>query len=189
MKWTALAVAALAAVAAAQDWPDYAGAGSTHYSPLAGITRATVRNLKVAWEWKTGEAPMPEFKTTPGMFEATPLEIAGVLYLSTPYNRVVALDAETGRERWSYDPKAYEDGQVPNGTGFVHRGVAAWRDSRNGRQAADLHEQPLPADLARRGNRKARRRFRRQRHRQPRGRPPLGDQSQELHQHVAAGGV
>jgi quinoprotein glucose dehydrogenase len=128
-----VAAAALAAVAAAQEWPDYAGAGSTHYSPLAGITRANVRNLKVAWEWKTGEAPMPEFKTTPGAFEVTPLEIGGVLYLSTPYNRVVALDAETGRERWSYDPKAYEDGQVPNGTGFVHRGVAAWRDTRGGK--------------------------------------------------------
>jgi quinoprotein glucose dehydrogenase len=53
--------------------------------------------------------------------------IDGVLYVSTPYNRVVALDAETGRQLWTYDPKAYEVGQPPNGTGFVHRGVAAWR--------------------------------------------------------------
>ncbi len=59
--------------------------------------------------------------------------IGGVLYLSTPYNRVVALDAATGRELWSYDPKAYADGQPPNGTGFVHRGVAAWRDARRGK--------------------------------------------------------
>jgi quinoprotein glucose dehydrogenase len=51
-----------------------------------------------------------------------------VLYVVTPFNRVAALDAETGRERWTFDPKAYEDGQPPNGTGFVHRGVAAWRD-------------------------------------------------------------
>jgi quinoprotein glucose dehydrogenase len=64
------------------------------------------------------------------MFETTPLMIDGVLYLSTPYNRVIALDPTSGREIWSYDPKAYEAGQVPNGTGFVHRGVAAWRDSR-----------------------------------------------------------
>jgi quinoprotein glucose dehydrogenase len=42
---------------------------------------------------------------------------------------VVALNAETGAQLWSYDPKPYEDGQPPNGTGFVHRGVAAWRDS------------------------------------------------------------
>ena len=136
MSWSRAARSLTLAVlcqAYGQNWEQYAGAGSTHYSPLAGITRENVRNLKVAWEWKTGEAPMPEFKTTPGMFEATPLEIGGVLYLSTPYNRVVALDAETGRERWSYNPEAYKDGQVPNGTGFVHRGVAAWRDSRNGK--------------------------------------------------------
>jgi quinoprotein glucose dehydrogenase len=57
--------------------------------------------------------------------------IGNVLYLSTPYNRVVALDAETGREIWSFDPRAYEDGQPPNGTGFVHRGIAAWRDGNH----------------------------------------------------------
>jgi quinoprotein glucose dehydrogenase len=58
--------------------------------------------------------------------------IDNVVYLSTPYNRVVALNPETGAQLWAFDPKAYEDGQPPNGTGFVHRGVAAWRDSANG---------------------------------------------------------
>ncbi|HEV2447600.1 MAG TPA: PQQ-binding-like beta-propeller repeat protein, partial [Candidatus Sulfopaludibacter sp.] len=124
----------LCALAAAQDWPQYGGdPAETHYSPLALIDRGNVKNLKVAWEWKTREVPLPEYKTTPGMFEATPLAIGGKLYLSTPYNRVVALDAATGRELWSYDPQAYLDGQVPNGTGFVHRGVAAWRDSKSGK--------------------------------------------------------
>jgi quinoprotein glucose dehydrogenase len=128
---TACILALLAAPAAAQEWPYHGGdPGETHYSRLALINRDNVRSLKRAWEWKTGEAPLPEFKTTPGMFEATPLMIGGVLYLSTPYNRVVALDAATGHELWSYDPKAYTDGQVPNGTGFVHRGVAAWRDGK-----------------------------------------------------------
>jgi quinoprotein glucose dehydrogenase len=118
----------------AQDWAYHAGdPGSTHYSKLAAINRENVGALKVAWEWKTGEAPLPEYKTTPGMFEATPLVIGGVMYVSTPYNRVVALDAATGHEKWSYDPKAYLDGQPPNGTGFVHRGVAAWRDAKSGK--------------------------------------------------------
>ncbi len=131
---TACVLALLSALAAAQEWPSYGGdPGQTHYSELARINRNNVRNLKRAWEWKTGEAPLPEFKTTPGMFEATPLMTGGVLYLSTPYNRVVALDAATGREVWSYDPKAYTDGQPPNGTGFVHRGVAAWRDGKTGK--------------------------------------------------------
>jgi quinoprotein glucose dehydrogenase len=118
----------------AQEWPYYAGdSGATHYSPLDQINRANAAKLKQVWEWKTGEEPLAEYKTTPGMFEVTPLAIGGRLYLSTPYNRVFALDAETGREIWAYDPKAYQDGQVPNGTGYVHRGVAAWRDSRSGK--------------------------------------------------------
>ena len=118
----------------AQDWPKYAGdAASTHYSPLDQITPANAGKLKEIWEWRTGEEPLAEFKTTPGMFEATPLEIGNTLYLSTPYNVVVALNAETGKETWRYDPKAYAEGQVPNGTGFVHRGVAAWEDGRSGK--------------------------------------------------------
>ena len=82
-------------VSLAQEWPYYGGdQGGSKYSPLDQINRSNVSRLKVAWEWKTGEAPLPEFKTTPGSFEVTPIMIGGVLYLSTPYNRVVALDAE-----------------------------------------------------------------------------------------------
>ena len=119
-----LATAALPA----QDWPFFGGdqAGS-HYSPLTQIDRSNVNKLKVAWQWRTGETAMPRYKTSPGVFEVTPLMVAGTLYLSTPYNRVVALDPSTGEQKWAYDPKAYEDGQVPNGTGFVHRGVAYWQ--------------------------------------------------------------
>ncbi len=116
-----------------QAWPVYGGdSGASKYSPLTGVDKSNAAKLKPAWEWRTGDAPMPEHKTFPGTFQATPLMIDGVLYLSTPYNRVVALDAETGKQLWAYDPKAYVDGQVPNGTGFVHRGVAAWRDAKNG---------------------------------------------------------
>ena len=137
-----LASAAIALVAAAarlppappmQEWPAYAAdPGGSHYSPLTDIDRGSIARLQVAWEWKPGEDAMPDYGTRPGIFENTPLMIDNVLYLSTPYNRVVALDAETGAERWVYDPKAYAAGQPPNGTGFVHRGVAAWRDSAAG---------------------------------------------------------
>jgi len=112
-----------------QEWPVYAAdAAATHYSPLAGINRENVARLAIAWEWSVGETNLQAFGTRPGNFQNTPLMIDGVLYVSTPYNRVVALDAESGTERWTFDPRAYEDGQPPNGTGFVHRGVAAWRD-------------------------------------------------------------
>jgi quinoprotein glucose dehydrogenase len=111
------------------EWPYYGGdPGGTKYSSLTGINRENVAALQVAWEWKTGEQPLEQFGTFPGAFQATPLMIDGVLYLSTPYNRVVALDAQTGRELWAFDPEAYRDGQPASGQGFVHRGVAAWRD-------------------------------------------------------------
>ena len=102
------------------------------YSPLTDLNASTAPRLKIAWDWSPREKALAQFGTRPGNFQATPLMIDNVLYLSTPYNRVVALNAESGAELWSFDPKAYEDGQPPNGTGFVHRGVAAWRDSADG---------------------------------------------------------
>src|SRR5215510_11550236 len=135
--FAALLVAAATLVVAPapseQDWPFYGGdQGGAKFSPLTDVNATNVSRLAIAWEWSTKEKALEQFGTRPGNFQATPLMIDNVLYLSTPYNRVVALNAETGAELWAYDPKAYEDGQPPNGTGFVHRGVAAWRDSANG---------------------------------------------------------
>src|SRR5579884_3363370 len=111
------------------EWPFYGGdQGGAKYSTLTDINTQNVSRLHLAWTWKTGEVALPQYGTRPGMFENTPLMIDNVLYLSTPYNKVVALNAETGELKWSYDPKAYEMGQPPNGTGYVHRGVAAWRE-------------------------------------------------------------
>jgi quinoprotein glucose dehydrogenase len=118
---------------AAREWPFYGGdQAGTKFSPLADINTANVSTLGVAWEWAVGEKALAEYGTRPGNFQVTPLMIDNVLYFSTPYNRVVALDADTGKQLWAYDPKPYVDGQPPNGTGFVHRGVAAWRDSAAG---------------------------------------------------------
>jgi len=112
------------------EWRHYAAdLGATHYSPLTDINRANVSRLAVAWSWKPNEGPLKEYGTQPGNFQNTPLMIDNVLYVSTPYNRVVALDARGGRELWRYDPEPYKDGQPPNGTGFVHRGVAAWQEA------------------------------------------------------------
>ena len=70
------------------------------YSTLADINRTNVANLKLAWEWKPGEQLLPEKNVRPGPFETTPLMIDGVLYLTTSYNKLVALDAETGKPLW-----------------------------------------------------------------------------------------
>lgn len=113
----------------AGDWPVYGGdPAATRYSTLAEINRANVSSLAVAWTWQPQETGLKEYGTEPGTFQNTPLMIDGVLYVSTPYNRVVALDAASGTEQWRYDPEPFKDGQPPNGTGFVHRGVSAWRD-------------------------------------------------------------
>src|SRR5580700_1995180 len=92
-----------------QEWPVYAAdPAATHYSPLTDINRSNIDRLAVAWEWKTGDERVDApAGTRPGSFENTPLMIDDVLYVSTPYNRVAALDAETGAEKWTYDPHAY----------------------------------------------------------------------------------
>lgn len=120
------------------EWPAYGGdAGGMKYSPLADINRDNVAQLAPAWRWDTGDPASPPADSgrpaRPGNFQATPLMIGDTLYLPTPLNVVVALDANTGREYWRYDPGAYRAGQPSNGTGLVHRGVAAWSDGRQRR--------------------------------------------------------
>ncbi|MXV94764.1 MAG: PQQ-binding-like beta-propeller repeat protein, partial [Gemmatimonadetes bacterium] len=92
--------------------------------------------LEVAWQWETGESPIPGpiapirgQQVRPGNFEATPLAFNDTLYVTTPYNRVIALDGSSGETIWDFDPRTVEWGQPPNGTGFVHRGVAVWNGS------------------------------------------------------------
>lgn len=115
------------------DWAFYgADAGAGKYSPLVDINRTNVLRLEPAWSWNTLEKAITETDSTraarPGDFQVTPLVINDTMYLSTPFNRVIALDANSGRELWSFDPGAYTFGQPSNGTGFVHRGVATWTD-------------------------------------------------------------
>ncbi len=82
----------------AKDWPMYHRDYNSHrYSPLAQITRGNVKNLQVAWIHQPG-------KIDQGLL-GTPIVIDGVLYYSSAYNRVFALDGATGKEIWHYYPK------------------------------------------------------------------------------------
>src|SRR5712692_9551638 len=111
------------------EWLYYGGdQAGTKFSPLSDITPANVQGLQVAWQWKHWETPLPEYGTFPGFFEATPLMIDGVLYVTTPYNSIAALDAETGKELWRFDGEAYKLGQVLSASGWKLRGPAFWRD-------------------------------------------------------------
>ncbi len=111
------------------EWTQYANdAGGTRYSPLTDVDAAKLPKLQVAWQWKHWETPLKEYGTTPGQFESTPLMVDGTLYVTTPYNSLAALDAETGAEKWRFDGHAYELGQLLSGSGWKLRGTATWRD-------------------------------------------------------------
>ena len=109
------------------EWPAYGGdTGGSRYSPLTQITRDNVAHLDVAWTYRTGDVSDGRKTLRKTSFQATPIMVDGTLYLSTPFNRVVALDPETGRERWSYDPKL--DLWIPYGDDLISRGVSTWLD-------------------------------------------------------------
>jgi len=81
------------------DWPVYdRDHGGTRYSPLDQINRENVSLLEVAWEYHTGDFSDGSDGRQKTSFQATPILVDGVLYLGTAYNRVIALDPETGAE-------------------------------------------------------------------------------------------
>ena len=103
-------------------------AANTRYSPADTVTPENVDQLQVAWTWRPEDRARPEFGTVPGNFTSTPIMVDGTVYVSSNYNRVAALDAVTGAEKWVFDPRAYADGMPAIGGGFRHRGVTMWRD-------------------------------------------------------------
>jgi membrane-bound PQQ-dependent dehydrogenase (glucose/quinate/shikimate family) len=109
------------------SWPYYGhDAGGMRYSPLTQINRDNVASLKVAWTFHTGDMSEGGGRRKRSGFETTPLLVDGTLYLTTAFNRIVALDPETGKQRWAYDPMIDLDGDY--GDGLVNRGVATWVD-------------------------------------------------------------
>ena len=88
------------------EWHAYGRTGhGQRYSPLDQITPENVAQLEVAWTYHTGDVrgrPGDPEETT---FEVTPLKIGNRLFLCTPHQNVIALDATTGAEIWRYDPK------------------------------------------------------------------------------------
>ena len=108
------------------DWPSYGGGVlGTRHSPLAQIDTQSVRRLALAWTYHTGELG-PESRTrNRRSLEVTPIVVDGTMYIITPLARIIALDPETGRERWRYDAR------LDRGIGFgdhTSRGVSTWLD-------------------------------------------------------------
>src|ERR1700684_1120194 len=108
-------------------WPYYGhDAGGMRYSPLTQINRDNVSKLKVAWVFHTGEVQESSGDKKRSGFETTPILVDDTLYITTPFNRVIALDPATGKQRWAYDPLI--DLTLDYGDGLVNRGVATWLD-------------------------------------------------------------
>ena len=116
------------------EWRSYgADLASTKYSPLEQVDASNFGQLRLAWRWDLPELSLdldairqqvPEVQFR--MFQATPLMVGGVLYLSTPLHIVAAVDAGTGETRWLHDPQAYL--KVRPTHFYNSRGVAYWAD-------------------------------------------------------------
>jgi quinoprotein glucose dehydrogenase len=107
-----------------RDWEVYGGGPeSIRYSTLDQINRENVEKLQVAWTFDTGDA----FEGSE--MQCNPIVVHGVLFATTPKLRVIALDASTGNERWSFDPN--------DGAKIKHavrnRGVTYWEDGHDQR--------------------------------------------------------
>lgn len=120
----------LLAQSAPVEWPAYGhDAEGTRYSPAAQINRENVRQLRQAWSIRTGDLMAGR---NAGRFEAVPIFVDGTLFLSTPLGNVLALDPETGAERWRFDAKLSLDADYGD---FASRGVSTWVDRGLGRGA------------------------------------------------------
>ena len=114
------------------EWRAYGhDTGGTRFSPLAQITPANVGRLERAWTYRIGEMDrLPNISPDrePPAFQATPLIVRGVMYVVTPSSRMIALDAETGTERWTYDPQR----NAPTRGYHQLRGAAYWEGTGGG---------------------------------------------------------
>ena len=118
----------------AEGWPTWGGPpGGSKYSPLTQINKDNVKDLEVAWTYRTGdfEGKMAPFGNSFGL-QAVPIllpeEAGGHLVLCNPFWRVIALDPVTGEKRWEWAP----DPLVKKGLRDLQykcRGVSQWKDT------------------------------------------------------------
>ena len=120
--------AAKAASSQSADWPNYGNdPGGMRYSPLAQINTENVTRVHVAWTFHSGDISDGKGDRRRSGFESTPIMLDGTLYVTTPFNRVIALDPTTGKQRWAFDPKI--DMKWQSGDGLTNRGAAAWKEA------------------------------------------------------------
>jgi glucose dehydrogenase len=110
--------------AVGEGWPTYGGnAGGLRFSKSSQITRFNVGKLHSVWPFHTHAVDSNADRTEMPSFETTPVISDDMLYLTSPFDVVFALDARTGAERWHYDPKLRP--LTPQSV-VTSRGVALW---------------------------------------------------------------
>jgi quinoprotein glucose dehydrogenase len=119
--------AASAQVPANEEWPNYGNdPGGMRFSRLTQINRGNVSELKLAWVFHTEDISYGSGGRKRSGLETTPILVDGTLYITTAFNRIIALDPIGGEQRWAYDPQI--DPTLEYGDGLVNRGVATWLD-------------------------------------------------------------
>jgi glucose dehydrogenase len=104
------------------DWPVYGGQyEGDHYSSLSQINRDNVRQLKLAWTFDGGEE---------GGLETSPIVVGNILYAYTASQKVIALDAATGKLIWKFDSGVRSSQPT--------RGLAYWTDGKQPRILAGV---------------------------------------------------
>ena len=89
------------------DWPAYGGSDAARrYSPLKQINKTNVAGLRPVWTFRTGDMPAGDERFSN---QNTPLKIGDQLLICSAMNKVIALDAATGRENWRHDPPVSTD--------------------------------------------------------------------------------
>src|SRR5579863_1019194 len=113
---------------AADGWSEYGhDAGGTRFSGARQIDRSNVAQLQLVWTARTGALGQHTNLVRKAAFESTAVLIDGRLYLTTPYDHVLALDPQNGSKLWEFDPGVNLDVDYSEVTS---RGVAAWLDPR-----------------------------------------------------------
>jgi quinoprotein glucose dehydrogenase len=121
-------ILALSFLAIASDWGYYGGdPGGTRFSRIDSINVKNVTGLKKVWEYHTGALQPETDLNHKAAFECTPILVNGTLYVTTPFNQIIALDPATGAEKWKYDPEVDRHRDYSEVTS---RGVAAWTDAK-----------------------------------------------------------
>ena len=117
------------------DWGFYGGDGfGRRFSSLDQINRSNVAQLKVAWQYRSGELGAGFARSGKLTFEATPVLAYGSLYVETATNVVIAIDPRTGQEHWRFDPHIDRTRRYAD---VASRGVSLWEDG-------DLRQTAVP---------------------------------------------